>query len=78
MNDLTGHALSHYLSYESGTTRLQGRILSENGPQLQMILDEAALRRQVGGPTTMVRQLEFLKGLATRRKADLRALPLTA
>ncbi|MEU0437892.1 helix-turn-helix transcriptional regulator [Streptomyces sp. NPDC006290] len=53
----------------------QKRVLGENGPRVAMVLDEAALRRQVGGPAVMVDQLKFLKELATREKADLRALP---
>ncbi|MEU0436417.1 helix-turn-helix transcriptional regulator [Streptomyces sp. NPDC006290] len=56
----------------------QERILSEDGPKVEMILDEAALRRQVGGPATMRQQLSFLKELATSGRASLWALPFTA
>ncbi|UIX33637.1 helix-turn-helix domain-containing protein [Streptomyces sp. GQFP] len=56
----------------------QERILQEDGPRVEMILDEAALRRQIGGPATMRRQLAFLKGLVTEQRVTLRALPLTA
>ncbi|MDN3023035.1 helix-turn-helix transcriptional regulator [Streptomyces sp. S.PB5] len=56
----------------------QERILQEDGPRVEMILDEAALRRQVGGPATMRRRLSFLKGLITEHRAVLRVLPFTA
>ncbi|MET9776809.1 helix-turn-helix transcriptional regulator [Streptomyces sp. NPDC006367] len=56
----------------------QERIFHNDGPKVEMILDEAALRRQVGGPAVMRRQLAFLKELITEQKAILRALPLTA
>ncbi|MFI1359791.1 helix-turn-helix transcriptional regulator [Streptomyces sp. NPDC020898] len=56
----------------------QERILQEGGPRVEMILDEAALRRQIGGPATMRRQLAFLKGLVTEQRATLRVLPFSA
>ncbi|MDX2544299.1 helix-turn-helix transcriptional regulator [Streptomyces sp. WI04-05B] len=56
----------------------QERALQEDGPRVEMILDEAALRRQIGGPATMRRQLAFLKSLVTDERAVLRILPLTA
>jgi len=56
----------------------QERILQEGGPRVEMILDEAALRRQIGGPATMRRQLAFLKSLVVEQRAILRALPFSA
>jgi transcriptional regulator with XRE-family HTH domain len=56
----------------------QERVLQEDGPKVEMILDEAALRRQVGGPATMRRQLQFLKDLMTEQRAALLALPFSA
>ncbi|KAB1977855.1 helix-turn-helix domain-containing protein [Streptomyces triticiradicis] len=56
----------------------QDRIFQEGGPQVEMILDEAALRRQIGGATVMRRQLTFLKELITQGKAILRVLPFSA
>ncbi|MBW8737733.1 MAG: helix-turn-helix transcriptional regulator [Streptomyces turgidiscabies] len=56
----------------------QDRILQEDGPRVEMILDEAALRRQIGGPATMRRQLAFLKNLVAEERATLRALPFAA
>lgn len=56
----------------------QERVLQEDGPRVEMILDEAALRRQIGGPATMRRQLGFLKSLVADQRATLRALPFAA
>jgi transcriptional regulator with XRE-family HTH domain len=56
----------------------QDRIFQDDGPAVEIILDEAAQRRQVGGPAVMRGQLSFLKDLITQQKAVLRALPLTA
>ncbi|ELP61359.1 helix-turn-helix transcriptional regulator [Streptomyces turgidiscabies] len=56
----------------------QERVLQEDGPRVEVILDEAALRRQIGGPATMRRQLAFLKSLVDDGRATLRALPFTA
>ncbi len=56
----------------------QERILQEGGPRVEMILDEAALRRQIGGPATMRRQLAFLKSLVAEQRATLRVLPFSA
>ncbi|MET9085257.1 helix-turn-helix transcriptional regulator [Streptomyces sp. NPDC004237] len=56
----------------------QDRALQESGPELEMILDEAAVRRQLGGPAVMRRQLAFLKELITEHRAVVRVLPFTA
>ncbi|MFG2370709.1 helix-turn-helix domain-containing protein [Streptomyces sp. NPDC048504] len=56
----------------------QERVLQEDGPKVEMVLDEAALRRQVGGPATLRRQLSFLKELVAEGRATLLALPFTA
>ncbi|MEV7151564.1 helix-turn-helix transcriptional regulator [Streptomyces sp. NPDC093084] len=56
----------------------QERVFQDDGPQVEMILDEAALRRQVGGPAVMRKQLAFLKELIAGRGAVIRALPFTA
>ncbi|TCR24236.1 helix-turn-helix transcriptional regulator [Streptomyces sp. BK205] len=56
----------------------QDRILQDDGPKVEMVLDESALRRQVGGPAVMRRQLAFLKSLLTDGRVSLQALPFTA
>lgn len=47
-------------------------------PALTVVHDEAALRRQVGGPAVMRRQLKHLAGLAARRHITLEVIPFTA
>ncbi|MBA9004059.1 helix-turn-helix domain-containing protein [Thermomonospora cellulosilytica] len=49
-----------------------------NAPELQMIFDEAVLRRPIGGPAVMREQLRHLAGLAERPKITVRILPFTA
>ncbi|WP_199834993.1 DUF5753 domain-containing protein [Streptomyces sp. NRRL WC-3618] len=43
----------------------QERVFQDGGPKVEMILDESALRRQIGGPGVMRRQLAHLKQLAS-------------
>jgi transcriptional regulator with XRE-family HTH domain len=47
----------------------------DNRPKLQVVLDEAALRRHVGGRRVMIRQLEHLRDFAAAPYIDLRILP---
>ncbi|MGW4199725.1 helix-turn-helix domain-containing protein [Streptomyces sp. NPDC004726] len=56
----------------------QERIFQEGGPSVEMIIDEAALRRQIGGPATMRRQLAHIKTLAAEPQVTIQALPSTA
>ncbi|RCV52380.1 helix-turn-helix domain-containing protein [Marinitenerispora sediminis] len=44
-------------------------------PDLSIVLDEAVLRRPVGGPKVLVAQLTHLSELAQRPSIDLRVLP---
>ncbi|WP_245574200.1 helix-turn-helix domain-containing protein [Amycolatopsis nigrescens] len=50
---------------------------SEDAPQIWSILDEGALRRQVGGPAIMRAQLERLAQLTERPNVDIQVLPFT-
>lgn len=55
------------------------RILErDNPPELWVLLDEAALRRPVGGPEVMAKQLEFLAAAARRPHVVLQVIPLDA
>ncbi|GAB3802854.1 hypothetical protein GCM10027605_23530 [Micromonospora zhanjiangensis] len=46
------------------------------GPtKIAAVLDEAVLRRLVGGPSTMKKQLEHLGTLSRRPNVDIRVLP---
>lgn len=51
---------------------------AEEPPQVWRILDESVLRRTVGGPTTMRRQLEHLVKLYDRPNIDIQVLPHSA
>jgi len=47
-------------------------------PDIHVVLDEAALHRQVGGPGSFREQLTALAGLADRRNVVLQVLPFAA
>lgn len=49
-----------------------------NAPELQMIFDEAVLRRPIGGPEVMREQLLHLARLAERPKITVLILPFTS
>jgi transcriptional regulator with XRE-family HTH domain len=50
----------------------------ENPPVFWVVLDEAALRRQVGGPAAMARQLSHLVEAAQKPNIFVQVLPFTA
>lgn len=50
----------------------------DNPPEMFFIIDEAALRRAVAGPRTMLRQVERLKEFAAEPHVTLQALPFAA
>ena len=47
----------------------------EDPPEMYFIIDEAAIRRQIGGPRTMARQLERLKEYAAQPHITVWVLP---
>jgi transcriptional regulator with XRE-family HTH domain len=47
-------------------------------PAMAFVLDEAAVRRHVGGARVMRRQLEHLKDISSNEKADIRVIPFSA
>ncbi|WP_082126939.1 helix-turn-helix domain-containing protein [Allosalinactinospora lopnorensis] len=47
-------------------------------PRFSAILDEGALRRQIGGRAVLLEQLQHLCNMATRHNIDLRVLPYEA
>lgn len=49
-----------------------------NPPQLSLIIEEMALRRTMGAPEMMYRQLQHLLATAARRNVSLRVLPFDA
>lgn len=55
----------------------QERLTSERDPlELSVIIDESALRRDVGGPDVMRQQLQYLVEMAELRSVTLQVLPL--
>jgi transcriptional regulator with XRE-family HTH domain len=53
----------------------QDLLAREDAPQMLFIMDEAAIRRQVGRGTIMIRQLEHLKDMAKHPKVNIQILP---
>jgi transcriptional regulator with XRE-family HTH domain len=55
------------------------KLLTRSPPlQLSVVLDEAALQRQVGGPVVMAEQLQRLAEVATWPNVTIRVVPFTA
>jgi transcriptional regulator with XRE-family HTH domain len=52
----------------------QALLVGDDSPQMFFILDEAVLRRRVGGTQTMLGQLQHLKELALRPRIDLQVV----
>ncbi|MFA1546129.1 helix-turn-helix domain-containing protein [Actinomadura chokoriensis] len=63
--------------------RLQARMARrailerENAPTFTVVLDEAVLRRAVGGPQVMARQLEALVNAAAKPNVSIRVMPIS-
>lgn len=58
--------------------RRRDRLATADAPALHVVLDEAALRRQVGGAEVMGGQLRLLADLAILPTVTLQVLPLSA
>ncbi|MGW0907392.1 helix-turn-helix domain-containing protein [Streptomyces sp. NPDC002853] len=57
----------------------QGRVFDDGGiGQIQFVIDEAALRRRIGGTEVMRQQLDHLKDMAGHPRVGLRVLPFSA
>lgn len=59
-------------------TRQERFFDSDDGPEIEIVLDEAAVRRQIGGPAVMRRQLDHLKSLTAHPRLTIRVLPFSA
>jgi transcriptional regulator with XRE-family HTH domain len=59
-------------------TARQERVLGDDGPALNAIVDESALRRLVGGAGVMRQQLAYIRKLAAEQTIGLQVLPLSA
>jgi transcriptional regulator with XRE-family HTH domain len=55
----------------------QARLDGESPPELWLVLDEAAIRRQVGGPDVMCEQLDHLIEMAGRPNITLQVIPFS-
>ncbi len=53
-------------------------VFGRQGSEVCIVLDEAALVRQIGGPETMAKQVEHLRALDARPNVSIRVLPFTA
>ena len=58
--------------------RRQEVLSRPNAPHLWVILDEAVISRQVGGPRVMAEQLEHLNALGRTNRVTLQVLPFSA
>ncbi|WP_431945535.1 helix-turn-helix domain-containing protein [Micromonospora marina] len=58
--------------------RRQALLHREDPPALWVVLDEAAVRRQVGGRETMAEQMNHLVSIAGLPHVDVQVLPFTA
>lgn len=56
----------------------QERLNAPNPPQVWMVLNEGVIRRQVGGPEVMRRQLERLVDLSHESHVNIQVLPFDA
>jgi transcriptional regulator with XRE-family HTH domain len=56
----------------------QARLMGEDAPEYWVVLDEAVVRRGVGGPAVMAEQLGQLIEAAKRPKVTLQVLPFTS
>ncbi|MGP4049085.1 helix-turn-helix domain-containing protein [Streptomyces sp. 2A115] len=65
-------------SAELRTTRQERSFDGEQGPEVGIVLDESAVRRVIGGPGVMRRQLEHLKTLSEHPRVTMRVLPFSA
>jgi transcriptional regulator with XRE-family HTH domain len=49
-----------------------------NAPSYRVLLDEAVLRRRIGGPTAMIAQLDKVLEVVSRNKATVQVIPFDA
>jgi transcriptional regulator with XRE-family HTH domain len=73
--DLTQDDIARSIEFRQARQQLLDR---EHPPQLRVVVNEAVLRRQVGGRKVMREQLAHLVQLANRPNVTLQVLPFTA
>ncbi|GAB3506022.1 Scr1 family TA system antitoxin-like transcriptional regulator [Amycolatopsis cihanbeyliensis] len=73
--DVTEESLHRLVAFRQAR---QERLHGEDAPQLDVVINEAALRRVVGSPEVMAEQLRHLAEMAARTNITVRALPFSA
>lgn len=59
-------------------TRRQGLLERDNPPKLHLVLNEAVIRRQVGGEAVMSEQIRHLVALSEKEHITIQVLPFSA
>ncbi|MBC2866510.1 helix-turn-helix domain-containing protein [Streptomyces mexicanus] len=59
-------------------TRQERFFDGDDGPEIDIVLDEASVRREIGGASVMRRQLDHIQELAQHPRVTLRLLPFSA
>ncbi|GAB3668268.1 helix-turn-helix transcriptional regulator [Actinocorallia lasiicapitis] len=71
----TARSIETYVTFRTRRVHILDR---PDPAEVTVVLGEAALRCQVGGPAALREQIEFTLSLAEQEKIDLRVLPFTA
>ncbi|WP_030174332.1 helix-turn-helix domain-containing protein [Spirillospora albida] len=75
----TAQSLDALDGYVAARMARQKHLTQNKNPRKWFVLDEAALRRAVGGPAVMKEQLELLQEIATTDpRTEIRVLPFTS
>jgi Domain of unknown function (DUF5753)/Helix-turn-helix domain len=75
LGDVPLEAVERRASLRTARQRVLGR---DDGPRLAVVLDEAALRRPVGGPAVMREQYAHLADAASSRTVTIQVVPFYA
>ncbi|MGW0821156.1 helix-turn-helix domain-containing protein [Streptomyces sp. NPDC002845] len=63
---------------ELRSTRQERFFDGESGPEVNIVLDEASVRREIGGAAVMRRQLDHIKTMAEHPRMTIQLLPFSA
>lgn len=64
--------------YVKGRLERQQILNTVHPPRFSAIIDEGALRREIGSRAVLVEQVQHLRNMATRHNVDIRVLPFSA
>lgn len=73
--EITGEELERSIELRS---RRQKLLDGDNPPKLRLVLNEAVIRRQIGGETVMAEQIKHLIDLSEKEQITLQVLPFSA